>query len=120
MNMLSKVTPWPWIIEDRSVVTADGCICIATTDNGEYRAPDDEPEANRDLIALAPDHALLLAAICDEQASITPYQIRGVRRFDIVATGKNHTCEIDPFGAPILTPELRAELKKALGLGGVE
>lgn len=125
MNMLSKVTPWPWEANCRD--------CGNPTNNPEYgtcsglgwelKGP---PEPMRGqfenaydavLCALAPDHALLLAARCAEVAFI---DIFGDDESKILIFTRGHAhmalCSLDTFGCPILTPELRAELRKALGI----
>ncbi len=133
MNLLAKVTPWPWKKERSStwgvVAYTNGALYRRIASCGSpksYAAPeiDAQDEAHATLFQLAPDHALLLAAYSRRSAWIEEREEDcATLRVGYKETGgraMSERCDIDPFGCPILTPELRAALRKALGLTGTE
>lgn len=68
-----------------------------------------EPEmkANARLIAAAPDHAAIAAALCSGTARWegSEFCIGGIR----------HSTKLDEFGVPIMTAGMRAAIAKATG-----
>lgn len=67
------------------------------------------------LFAAAPDHALLLAAVCRGKAELE-FHTAPPHGFVGVATGTTfHPLNLDPFGCPVLTDRLRAALREAVG-----
>lgn len=141
--MLSKTTPGPWLPAFYSPQQAtafggypgwfvrwegmDGPLSVSkkvcdVTDGTYIDLP--TAQANAKLLALAPDHALLLAAMArfrsvmygmkqtiwvlkDEYAGSSTRLEKMYDKFPY---------ETDPFGCPILTDELRVALKAAIGL----
>lgn len=71
-----------------------------------------EANANAALIASAPDHALVCWAMCIQDATWeewTPFDGRG----EFCFAGIRYCTKLDDFGAPVLTPALRAALTEA-------
>lgn len=128
--MLSKVTPWPWEIGkckegSAEIQTPQGAIGEAyystEDDEGNDLNIDDDAEALAvaSLWVAAPDHALLLAGQVANKCYVGKSD-RGVcepAKLQIDGDPTIWALDLDPFGCPILTPELRAALKAALGLG---
>lgn len=123
-NLLSKLTPWPWEIGrckegSAEIQTAQGAIGEAyysyEGDRGEALEFDDDKEAVAvaELWALAPDHALLLAATIAGKCCLMWLDDHWVVG-GLPAGGEFMVKELDPFGCPILTPELRAALQAVL------
>jgi len=103
-----------WGPNDNQVVAA----VAEFNDDGSWHHDFDpkNAETNSQLIALAPDHALLLRAIAMGRAEAYagtdfPFWVH-VKTEDY--GGKAFPCEPDPFGIPALTPELRAALREAV------
>lgn len=82
---------------------------IAVLDFGYGSAAD---EANAKLIAAAPDHALLLAALVSGKAQWKPLDaFNGMG--EVAIDGLRYTARLDEFGCPIVESGLRAALRKA-------
>lgn len=119
---------------DESRNGLDGGWDIAYFSEGEEATPRDAldekvrqfQDANADLFLHAPDHALLLAAITCGSAEYDAWTSSGkggtvAIRVDVCMDPVTDKWEVfdlavDPFYCPILTPELRAALKAALGI----
>jgi hypothetical protein len=71
-----------------------------------------ECRANARLIAAAPDHALICWAMCVGAGAWDPW---GDGRGEFCMNGVRHATALDEFGAPVVTPALRAALCKARG-----
>jgi len=126
MNLLSRVTRGPYVLATsnswRRFVSRDGVpVCEPITYSERDRHPDlhfknggeDGPDAQ--LLAASYDHAMLLAAVMSNAVGlmrITSTQIA----CDVTIGEKEYPIEYDPFGCPILTDELRAELERLLGV----
>lgn len=124
-NLLERVTPGPW--KARDYKTDDGNVWIdcnswAHKGRGGCRGgtlamalasgvgEQGSVAANAELISFAYDHALLLRAVELFAAVKDPphgFMIRG-RRYTYES--------LDAAGCPVLTPELREALRKAVGL----
>lgn len=125
---LSECTPGPFRV-GYSDGSGPECICadrpegemVASLRTGCGCCQSKEPltkeeQANADLLALAYDHALLLAAIVSNQAE-TGF-IDGKPYIDIWnGLGFDATdVALTPFGTPALTPDLRRALQRAVGV----
>lgn len=141
MNMLSKVTPWPWNWGDgydtdqdctfsegdkyadyRLMGQSDSEVIPIRVDHYEpiwdTKEPDEgiSPKAeDRALIALAPDHALFAAAMVAGKVRWERFASSDVSG-DIVFDAMRYATQLDEFGVPKLTDSLRAALKAALGV----
>jgi hypothetical protein len=111
-GLLERVTPWPWHVVGNSVRCTATAAKVAEVQGGGIgpgmRAARD---ANAELIALAPDHALLLRALMMGAAiRISDRSIRlGMEA---------HCCALDAAGCPALDDNLRAALRKVVGSNG--
>lgn len=135
-NMLNRITPWPWCVRlkkiaksappnDCSICTAaDGKNVCSTAYNNR---PDQERRDNAKFLALAPDHALLLAAFVagkleclfssnENGTTIGGCSVGPSRGGEGGPAPQIFRFEMDPFGCPIVNDELRAALRVALGL----
>lgn len=79
---------------------------VITDESGDAS---DEGTANASLIANAPDHALLLAAICAGIARWEP------ATHEIAIAGLRYSVDIDNFGCPALASHIRRAIAKATG-----
>lgn len=89
-----------------------------------YILPDEDPviieawrnadERMQERQRLAPDHALLLAALVSGRVTIQNRHPEKLR-CEVVIGARVLWCSLDLFGCPVLTPELRAELLKRAG-----
>lgn len=147
-NLLERVTPGPW----RSMRAVDwmpdakriGIQGLRVVDEAGAVVMEAFPrpwpvhvnDANAELIALAPDHALWGAAVTAGRAkwqpkarrvallSVLPFRPDGSDPEDYAEQAKGWTPEIlrafpttlDAAGCPALTPELREALRAALGI----
>jgi hypothetical protein len=64
------------------------------------------------MIAAAPDHALLAAALCRQVARIEPMNAECV---EVCVSGMRHVARLDFYGVASLSSVLRTELVLALG-----
>ena len=71
-----------------------------------------ECEANARLIAAAPDHAMLLSAICNGSARVEKWD---AQRCEVCVGGMRYAVHFDQFGCPEMTVNLRAAIAKAEG-----
>lgn len=116
-----KYTEGPWTAEyDEDGVWVTGpdreapVICTVENQDARTEGQEDETWANAQLIALAPDHQLFLAALVSGRATLTQASLEEARsRMVWVHVGRKecHT-ELDPFGCPILSDELRTALEQ--------
>ena len=116
---MRKHTSGPWRISRHALahVTAANERGICST-GGYYHSDEDpellneENEANARLIAAAPDYGLLLAAFIGGMAWTS-----SVGLFVRVPSGvARYEYQLDEFGCPILTGEMREALQAALGV----
>lgn len=121
-SLLERVTPGPWRNNGRlgfgHHITSDrespgGQIAVA------YGESNPDGLYNAELIALAPDHALLLRALKLRKAELDPRADADAHVLltdASVAGGTLYVTEYDACGIPALTPELREALRRAIGL----
>lgn len=76
--------------------------------------PDNQWQANADLLALAYDHALIAAAMFDGAAYYE--NVGGVKAIIFRDESESTPITLTPFGTPALTPELRTALELAIGI----
>lgn len=125
-SLLEKVTQGPWRVCEPGSNFGKGKKYIRPVDDGKMIATVSgdwrwsQNEANAQLIALAYDHALWGAATSDKTATVSQLTLDGHLRIE-VRTRENgewvrYETKKDPFGCPVLTPELRAALRAALGM----
>lgn len=115
MNMLKEMR-WPKYM-GKNGTTEVGNFHVIGRDVPDAYVAD---KIDADLYILAPDHALLLAAMMQGKGRCLQ-ELQGDRngQWCWMWTADQRLVDIpgiDPFGAPLLTPELRAELRKSLGL----
>ena len=130
-NPLAKVTPWPWTVskgkaEYESCFFIKGCnqkgkgpapLVAKSYPRGYASGSPGKPnQQNVDLISIAPDHTLLLAAIYAGKVEIWTRPAPAGPAIAVLESCPPTDVKLDSFGCPILTPELRAALRKAIGL----
>lgn len=135
-DLLSRVTQGPLVVEDISDTNSvlrlavvepitRGTVAIMSCARDDAEAVD-ATRADADLAALAYDHALLTRALFSGKARLN-IEVRGHASGDVVPpsitvlAGQDrfwaYTVEaLDAAGCPVLTEELRAALRKAVGL----
>ncbi len=123
---MTRHTQGPWLIERRNPDNFDDddrshdgpdYVGVSGKDWTEFATvavvcgelPDPTGEANAALIALAPDHALLLAAICDGRVRIAVGGAMWVGRDPDTAVW--YQVGLDAFGCPVVSAELRKALE---------
>lgn len=113
MSTDSRVTPGPWKVDPKHplcIESGEGNIGLVNLARAS--------EADARLIAAAPDHALLAAAICAGRARWEPFSSQPGLQItyggEVCINGLRHATTLDQFGVPILTAHLRAALLKEL------
>jgi hypothetical protein len=120
VNRLAECTVGPYLCESDDphamgrITSHVGPTLIAQV---EGDMDSNEVAANADLLAQAYDATLLLAAICAGKARIDCATGNSVA-IDIGPTRPTgwRFSDLGPFGTPILTPDLRAALMRAVGI----
>lgn len=120
-NLLSKLNPEPLVSMGRNVETSVENFCVIGRVADGVRlglsAAYVADKMDADLFCLAPDHALLLSCLTSGHAAlyylgpVLNLQVERVTLKPLVAP-----IEIGAFGCPVLTPDLRTALRRALGL----
>jgi hypothetical protein len=91
-------------------LSADEIPACTTEARAQHQAQEAEWERRSQLQKLAPDHALLLAALVSGRVYLNPYSAHTT----VVVDGQHEfECPLDPFGCPILSDALRAALAPA-------
>ena len=119
-----EYTPGPWKLDSNSIMAQfEGQeVQIAAMMHSRWSYPDDgktqrlheQSKTNAALIAAAPDHALVLAALVSGRAHWE--QRESSPRGELCMSGLRHSLEIDEFGCPVLTELARdalLEMEKA-------
>lgn len=108
---MSGHTPGPWVAEYGDTPYAEiGESWVVDAESGSVCTVDsatENREANARLIAAAPDHALIAAALC-----------QGIARWEgseFCIGGLRHSTKLDEFGVPVMTGGMRAAIAKATG-----
>ena len=118
---MSGITPGPWEARHdprngSGEVVANGRVvagCVWSTVRGDLVSAEAlaQARANTDLIAAAPDHALLLAAMCAGKALLVP-TTNGVAL--VYAQTEGVAVTLDAQGCPVIDDRLRAALREAM------
>lgn len=119
-------TPGPWHWNDRGWIYADvpdGILVGPCPEDvayyGGYLVAESVSRCNGPLLAAAPDHALVLAAIAAGKATFESDGAKGKNLLVKIEHGPGWNpsdvwlrfpVEVDAFGCPILTPEMRTKL----------
>lgn len=114
----SKHTPGPWLVAHNKQDPKNMSFIWRNDHGGEV--PDDSRNtgyhrvcrdiavpADANLIAAAPDHALLLAAIVTGRARVEPLGV-GV---EVCANGLRYATNLDENGCPVVNELIRAALR---------
>ena len=131
MNKLLECTRGPWhgpdISDDSTTCNCTGIVdegyaggiarvhvdngIASITEGGNDCPPLEQAKANGLLLAAAFDHALIGWAMASEAALVQWRDGSVLIWIDAVrSSAPDHLCEIDPFGFPTLTDDLRARL----------
>lgn len=110
------ISPAPWSVvpynDGDSLVVHDARpdhrVCFMATAHREGDMA--RIEANARLIAAAPDHALVAAALC---LGVARWNAFGPRQGEFCIRGFCYVTELDEFGVPTMTDALRASLRAA-------
>lgn len=121
-----KHTPGPWHWNEQGWVYADvpdGITINGASDPyyGGHMVAESISLANGPLIAAAPDHALLLAAMSSGKATFERHGLelwvlvlRDFATFEKAWWERFKDVSLDAFGCPVMTTEMRAALNLAM------
>lgn len=124
-NPLERAAPGPWVAQPFRLLRGRELPASVRATTGDLWVAEcgshDRADANARLIALTPDHALLLRALTDERAWFSTTTENPPVECIRLAAGYPPVELSFPFlrdaaGCPALTPELREALRKAIGI----
>lgn len=108
---IESATPGPWVWSGNALLSNQAADYysepVMRSEEGAF-APND---ADKALIAAAPDHALLFAAIVSGRARIEPLG----RDVEICTGGLRYAAMLDESGCPVVTDAARAAIARAEG-----
>jgi hypothetical protein len=114
-----EATPGPWTVGEIDTAWHEGSNLppeIGLTVNGSHWnkvvASVMVSDANARLIARAPDHALIVWAMCIQDGRWIEW---AMGKGEFCFCGICYVTSLDEFGCPVLTPALRAAITKARG-----
>lgn len=116
---MSKHTPGPWhVTEEREGASKAILVRCASSDilaeANETGYGIKRRRANARLIAAAPDHALVAAALASGLARWEPFNT-GDDRGELCVRGLRYATSLDEFGVPVLASHTRAAIARARG-----
>jgi hypothetical protein len=111
---MGKHTPGPWTHLDIGEIVAgeDHEKTLAILNDGDASVHVREVEANGALIAAAPDHALVIWAMCVAAGRWEPL---GDMSGEFCINGLRYSTVLDEFGCPAVNDVLRAAILSAKG-----